>query len=69
MPRWLIVELPDGFPGPEARPADFEAATLDVSRAVGSACGLAIADPLRISYRRAPDPVAELLDAEGVHPS
>ena len=69
MPRWLIVELPDGYPDPVADPADFDNATVAVARVVGVVSGLSMADPLRVSVRRAPDAIAAALDAEGVHPS
>lgn len=71
MPRWLIVELPDGFPDPARRPVDFEVVTRAVAESVAQASGWLAVDgqSVVVSYRRSPDPVAEALDAEGVHPS
>lgn len=71
MPRWLILEVPAGFPDPGRDPADFELAAELVTRAVAACSGVDADEPVtvRASFRRSPDPVAEALDAEGVHPS
>jgi hypothetical protein len=69
MARWLTLELPDGFPDPVRDPADFDAATMAIGQVVGAVSGLTMLDPLRFSFRRAPDAIAEALDAEGVSPS
>jgi hypothetical protein len=71
MPRWLIVEVPDGFPDPGRQPVDFELASEVVTRAVAACSEVDAGSPvtIRASFRRAPDPVALALDLEGVTPS
>ena len=64
MSRFLVLQLPDGFPDPLHDTQAFEDACTLVGLAVGESVKGKRQGQVRISYRCAPDPIAVQLAAE-----